>query len=192
MTSAQADLTEFWLVWPGTTPWHSVLSWSHHCYSSREVSAPSSVVSNSGVKATGTVLLLAGWQPEGFTLQWTHQPHTRGSGKLHIPGEGKVLASWNSLIICPTLSLNPWSSSQYGKPGFLEDTDTYAIEDYIGPDSPGFFYIVKLDPSYLYEPANRWESLDSYNKTRTWWKTWRSWMMQWNMVSKWATVCFKW
>ena len=46
---------------------------------------------------------------------------------------GKVLASWNSLIICPTLSLNPQSSSQYGKPGFLEDTDTYAIEDYIGP-----------------------------------------------------------
>ena len=34
-----------------------------------------------------------------------------------------------------TLSLNPWSSSQYGKPGFPEDTDTYAIEDYIGPDS---------------------------------------------------------
>ena len=26
-------------------------------------------------------------------------------------------------------------SSQYGKTGFPEDTDTYAIEDYIGPDS---------------------------------------------------------
>ena len=49
------------------------------------------------------------------------------------------------------------------KPGFLEDTDTYAIEVYIGPDSPGFFYILKLD-----EPARRWESLDSYKKPRTW------------------------
>ena len=31
--------------------------------------------------------------------------------------------------------------------GFPEDTDTYSIQDYIGEDTPGFFYILKLDPS---------------------------------------------
>ena len=56
--------------------------------------------------------------------------------------------------------------SQYGKPGFPEDTDTYSIQDYIGEDSPGFFYILKLDPSFLYEPASRWESLDSYKHAK--------------------------
>ena len=50
--------------------------------------------------------------------------------------------------------------------GFPEDTDTYSIHDYIGEDSPGFFYTLKLDPSFLYEPASRWESLDSYKHAK--------------------------
>ena len=32
----------------------------------------------------------------------------------------------------------------FGKPSFPEDTETYDIADYIGPDSVGFFTILRL------------------------------------------------
>ena len=50
--------------------------------------------------------------------------------------------------------------------------------------TPGFFYILKLDPSYLYEPADGrdWiptKSLEHGEKLE-------GSVMQWSMMSKWA------
>ena len=50
----------------------------------------------------------------------------------------------------------------HGKPAFPDETDTYDIADYIGPDSVGFFVILKLDPSFLQRPAEQWKDLESY------------------------------
>ena len=65
-----------------------------------------------------------------------------------------------------TFQLQNRFGSHYGKPGFPKDTNTYNIEDYIGHNSPGFFKILKLDPSFLSEPASQWESLDSYKAAK--------------------------
>ena len=54
--------------------------------------------------------------------------------------------------------------TRYGKPGFPEDVDSYDLADYIGPDSPGLFYMLQVDPSFLAHPAHSWPKLDSYKK----------------------------
>ena len=53
-----------------------------------------------------------------------------------------------------------------GSQGSLKTQTPYNIEDYIGHDSPGFFKILKLDPSFLSEPASQMESLDSYKAAK--------------------------
>lgn len=50
----------------------------------------------------------------------------------------------------------------YGKPNFPQDLESYDIKDYIGPDSPGLFHILRLDPSFLRQPVQKWSTLDSY------------------------------
>ena len=51
------------------------------------------------------------------------------------------------------LTLQKRSGSRYGKPEFpeLEETESYDISDYIGPDSIGFFIILGLDTDFLEE-----------------------------------------
>ena len=50
----------------------------------------------------------------------------------------------------------------YGKPTFPDDLESYDISEYVGPDSPGMFHILHLDPSFLGRPVQSWKTLDSY------------------------------
>ena len=50
----------------------------------------------------------------------------------------------------------------YGKPNFPKELESYDIKDYIGPDSPGLFHILRLDTSFLLQPVHKWSTLDSY------------------------------
>ena len=56
--------------------------------------------------------------------------------------------------------------SWYGKPSFPEDTDSYDISDYLGPDSLGFFITLGLDLDFLEESADTWENSDSYKDAK--------------------------
>lgn len=56
-----------------------------------------------------------------------------------------------------------------------KDLSTYKFQnrhgtdyaDYIGPDSPGLFVMLCLDPSFLYQPVSTWHRLDAYNEAKT-------------------------
>ena len=54
----------------------------------------------------------------------------------------------------------------YGKPNFPEDLDSTDIRDYFGPDSAALFQILRIDPSFLLEPVEKWSTLDSYQAGR--------------------------
>ena len=54
----------------------------------------------------------------------------------------------------------------YGKPGFPECTESLDIQDYLGPDSIGFFTTLGLDLNFLHHDANTWEDLQSYQEAR--------------------------
>ena len=56
--------------------------------------------------------------------------------------------------------------TDYGKPKFPEELESYRIVDYIGPDSPGLFVMIRLDPSFLYRPVSTWHRLDAYNEAK--------------------------
>lgn len=55
----------------------------------------------------------------------------------------------------------------YGKPGFPECTESMDIQDYLGPDSIGFFTTLGLDLNFLHHEADTWEELESYQEART-------------------------
>ena len=50
----------------------------------------------------------------------------------------------------------------FGKPNFPPRLESYNIKDYIGPDSPGLFHILRLDASFLLQPVEKWCTSDSY------------------------------
>ena len=56
--------------------------------------------------------------------------------------------------------------SWYGKPSFPEDTESYDISDYIGPQSIGFFTTLGLDVEFLEESVDTWEGSASYQAAK--------------------------
>ena len=59
-------------------------------------------------------------------------------------------------------NLNNRHGTAYGKPNFPDELESHDIRDYFGPDSAGLFHILKIDPSFLLEPVEKWSTLDSY------------------------------
>ena len=66
------------------------------------------------------------------------------------------------------LKLRKRSGSWYGKPEFpeLEETESYDISDYIGPDSIGFFTILGLDTDFLEESVKDWAASPTYQAAK--------------------------
>ena len=66
------------------------------------------------------------------------------------------------------LTLRKRSGSWYGKPEFpeLEETESYDISDYIGPDSIGFFTILGLDTDFLEESVKDWAASPTYQAAK--------------------------
>ena len=66
------------------------------------------------------------------------------------------------------LKLRQRSGSWYGKPEFpeLEETESYDISDYIGPDSIGFFTILGLDTDFLEESVKDWAASPTYQAAK--------------------------
>ena len=54
--------------------------------------------------------------------------------------------------------------SGFGKPGFPESAESYDISDYLGPDSIGFFTTLGLDYSFIENPVEEWETMESYQR----------------------------
>ena len=50
----------------------------------------------------------------------------------------------------------------YGKPNFPKDLDSTDIRDYFGPDSAALFKILRVDPSFLVKPVEKWSTLEAY------------------------------
>ena len=59
--------------------------------------------------------------------------------------------------------------SGFGKPIFpsMSEDKVYNITDFIGPDSWGFFRILKLDTTFLHVEIGNWENEESYVKAKT-------------------------
>lgn len=58
--------------------------------------------------------------------------------------------------------------SSFGKPKFKKITEIPSeLTYYIGPDSFGFFKTLKIDASFLSEPVDTWNNIDSYNKAKS-------------------------